>query len=483
MKIQCLAVAGLLAIKTANASPFNGHRFECPDVGAEPLVLTMNTTIPQQVELPISSNLCTLAKLDAGNRRTPVGRSYDGNDWEVSAGYFSARVSIDACYEGLYCHVTLPALPTPLEGQEAHVYMLSSFQHSISPQAQVARFLEQATFGPTLEEIQSTTSDAFHSWIESQITHPPSSHREFYRQRTNPKWEFPTYNGAVGPGACEVHSRWRTYALTSRDYLEDRVLLKQKVLTIESLNNDGNAPFVWYVEGHARTVVEELGEVTDGNGNFIEDIVEGTRYFLAYNAQTWKADCVGCKVVVSKSVGSTEYLIAGGNPVVNITGIENTAKLPYTTVTLPEANLLNMDTGADLGPVFQNFYKPNESWMLTDASSLDTAQCENHPSIHQLVESSDSLTDHPAANLPTVFGTTTINGQIATLAFDPHLALHENTVENPNSDGGGKLMMDTTGVAADRPVKCANVPRSFINEQHCKCAILSFAENDSIKLD
>ena len=198
-------------------------RFECPDVDAEPLVLTMNTTIPQQVELPISSNLCTLTILDSGNRRMPVSRSYDGNDWEASAGYFSAQVSIDACYKGLYCHVTLPALPAPLEGQEVNAYMLSSFQHSISPQAQVTRFLEQATFGPTLEETQSMTSGAFHSWIENQITHPASSHRQFYHhQHTNPKWEFPTYIGAIGPGTCEVHSRWRAYALTSRDYLDDR---------------------------------------------------------------------------------------------------------------------------------------------------------------------------------------------------------------------------------------------------------------------
>ncbi len=46
--------------------------------------------------------------------------------------------------------------------------------------------------------------------------------------------------------------------------------------------------------------------------------------------------------------------------------------------------------------------------------------------------------------------------------FDPRLVLQENTVANPESDGGG-LIKSMTGDLT----KCANVPRTFLNEDSC----------------
>ena len=61
----------------------------------------------------------------------------------------------------------------------------------------VARFLQQTTFGPTSSEINqfpginsSDINDApyesYASWINSQIALPITSHRAFYRERSNP---------------------------------------------------------------------------------------------------------------------------------------------------------------------------------------------------------------------------------------------------------------------------------------------------------
>ena len=46
--------------------------------------------------------------------------------------------------------------------------------------------------------------------------------------------------------------------------------------------------------------------------------------------------------------------------------------------------------------------------------------------------------------------------------FDPRLVLQENTVANPESDGGG-LIKSMTGDLT----KCANVPRTFLNKDFC----------------
>lgn len=51
--------------------------------------------------------------------------------------------------------------------------------------------------------------------------------------------------------------------------------------------------------------------------------------------------------------------------------------------------------------------------------------------------------------------------------FDPRLELQENTIEHPESDGGGLIKTMTADVT-----KCANVARNFLNEDSC---VLSYS--------
>ena len=80
----------------------------------------------------------------------PVGRSYNGNDWEAAPGDFS-RLVFDCNGD---CAVQLPRPP------EGRVYVLrsSDYGHQLRPDDLVARFLERATFGPTKADIQNFTS-------------------------------------------------------------------------------------------------------------------------------------------------------------------------------------------------------------------------------------------------------------------------------------------------------------------------------------
>jgi hypothetical protein len=49
------------------------------------------------------------------------------------------------------------------------------------------------------------TSNDFASWVQEQMYDvPASSFRRFYRERVNPKWEYPYAAGAVSSTPCEV---------------------------------------------------------------------------------------------------------------------------------------------------------------------------------------------------------------------------------------------------------------------------------------
>ena len=95
------------------------------------------------------------------------------------------------CYdEG--CQINLPQL------ESGEVYLLSSKTHSISNRDEFARFLETATFGATSSDLDTMEAaigeegpiGVIVDYIESQMDEtivPASSHREFWRQRANPR--------------------------------------------------------------------------------------------------------------------------------------------------------------------------------------------------------------------------------------------------------------------------------------------------------
>ena len=78
---------------------------------------------------------------------------------------------------------------------------------------------------------------------------PVSSHRAFFREHVNPKYEFPYRVGAIGPRPCELHSRWRRYAITSRDQLSSRKTDWFKHLSIEFIGGK----YIWKVDGYFPT--------------------------------------------------------------------------------------------------------------------------------------------------------------------------------------------------------------------------------------
>ena len=114
---------------------------------------------------------------------------------------------------------------------------------------EVARFLEQATFGPTRASIQgfNTTSNlpaAFAAWIKAQQTTVPlTSHRAMFRQRMNAQMETATHQGAVDH-PCKKGARYRLAAFSPKD--------AYKYVDIETVGSKR----IIRIDGFVRTVVQ-----------------------------------------------------------------------------------------------------------------------------------------------------------------------------------------------------------------------------------
>ena len=176
--------------------------------------------IGEYVELPAgpimlerSSTLCIITKADVDSSGTqteiaPVARSSNGGDWEKHAGEFAEALLYGKNF-GDYdqgCQITLPALAS---GQK---YFIASYIDS-SPARRltevdeerkaVARLMQHGTFGTTLSDLEGwskgpVTKESAAEWVKEQINMTMTSHREYFRTRTNPRWvlsfltSFPT---------------------------------------------------------------------------------------------------------------------------------------------------------------------------------------------------------------------------------------------------------------------------------------------------
>lgn len=168
------------------------------------------------------------------------------------------------------------------------------------------------------------------------------------------------------------------------------------------------------------------------------------------------------------------------NPEIKFSGVPSSIK-KYNTVSLPEynsADLPSIDGGEDW-PVFSTWVHPNEDAILNTTSLEDSNQCDGFPNFYIPLPYDEP--GSPKGAFQTVFGKTP--GGIE-FAFDPHLALQENTVDNPLPDGGGKLSIATqglwrgSGTGARTPgeqVMCQNVKQDFLNEEGCKLSFLKEA--------
>ena len=237
--------------------------------------------------------------------------------------------------------------------------------------------------------------------------------------------------------------------------------------------------YVWTVERQFRTVTSFHPRFTDGT-----PVVLGQRYRIPNpDGNSWKMDCVGCHVPIGDfSRYIPQHYIE--NPMVSIQGLETltdeilkTQLLPYNVVELPNfrsSDFISIENTLEYHHLFAQWIHPNENGLLNTTSLEGSDQCYNHPNFRQPLPMNDR--DAPPGTVPTVFGKSVDadTEEVHVFAYDPHLALRENTLENPLQNGGGDFVMDTDGVVAGEQVLCQNAEMNFLNEEHCQ---LSYSES------
>lgn len=211
--------------------------------------------------------LFILARRTASTNYIPVSRSYDGNDWEAPPGIHSGLSIVcgkDVSSGLRKCQVTIPVASND-------VYFITKYANEISDKAKVARFLERATFGPTLPEInafdETNLEQSMAEYVRDQIATPVGSHREFYRQRLNPRRLETERHGVTGPKPCDPFSRWRNFAFTSNDAaMSEKGGFKMNVSTVK---NGQITAYVISFAGFPRTVLYQALRYRQGNNRRI----------------------------------------------------------------------------------------------------------------------------------------------------------------------------------------------------------------------
>jgi hypothetical protein len=260
---------------------------ECPSDSAESFNFN-STSQNTRVKLSTSSSntLCTLVQIVSSSSPgsendnkylKPVARSYNGRDWEVSAGAFAGLLDITCENDSdenspslssasTTCTLTLPELLRDNDNDSISTYyQLTSFEApQYTERDVIARFLEQATFGPTLRDIGTlidastsvsltktssslTGAAVFANWISQQQDNnivPPTSHRAIYRRRMNARFDQPSPQGGV-THACQQGTRYRRFAFSNKDI--------EKIVTIASIRSSTKKTLS--VDGYVRTVV------------------------------------------------------------------------------------------------------------------------------------------------------------------------------------------------------------------------------------
>jgi hypothetical protein len=146
-----------------------------------------------------AGTLCTLTQVRTENSKDvqviPIARSYEANPWESAAGdtaieIFRRSGGQPVCTENS-CTINLPALPDPA----TYRYALTTYSYDLSRKDEVARFLDRSTFGTTPTDLAlhdtAAWGDTYRAnhvkdQMDTTIT-PMTSHREYFRKRTNPK--------------------------------------------------------------------------------------------------------------------------------------------------------------------------------------------------------------------------------------------------------------------------------------------------------
>jgi len=163
--------------------------------------------------------------------------------------------------------------------------------------ARLMSFCIYTRFGASSQDISiflSTYGDpvdtSLKAWITNQITSVPmSSHREFYRENTNPRWDRVSGSARSLVNPCAKTARWRTVALTSRDQPLRRISVERF-----------GAKYLLKIDDKPRTVLDSIELAPGGPG-----LVLGTQYNMCPPGKEFWREAIVRELVLNSCSSSS----------------------------------------------------------------------------------------------------------------------------------------------------------------------------------
>ena len=354
---------------------------------------------------------------------TPLGRSYDGYHWERLPPFHPDFLG--HCDSESSCAVTIPAA----KGTEK--FFLYRYSHAISPGEDAARFLNQATFGATVDLVNDymDSSKTPSSFLQDQMDEAISSeHRKLFRAQNFRRLPF---NARVGKTRhpCEVGSRWRSYVFVT----EEPSSFWESVSFAPVFEETGHGTYVVKIKGHPRSEFSSIPIVRAyQRSNSAKAEVYLNQPMRITPTEGIPTEGPNELVKLARS-GSWVYYHPGNPPVEFIRPdlIDGITILSLSEVEEQSFEIVNNEA-------------TNGAQIVLTSNDLSDEQCASFPTFYNQQETI----------LIVVNGTWYMN--------DPGVVLEENTVDNPLVDGGGEIaLLDPHNLA------CSNAPRTFLNEKGC----------------
>lgn len=391
--------------------PTGVQRYSCPDAPN----VEMRFVLYQEAEVILDRSdaleLCTLTLVNSGGVAIPVARQYEGNGWERSGGKFAGYMQEWDCSSSA-CRNTLPA-------GDAYVLVTRSVNPVDSESAR-ARFFESATFGARPADL--TDSMSFEDYVANQIALPATSHREHFRIRANPRWEFnaPEFAGKLNPCDLNGNTLWQRQLFKESD--------DKKMMGVRQVGTD-----YWEIsiDGVVRSVLEQRPRFAPLTWRD-DEFEHGKSYMICF----WSWDEEARRGI---------YRV-------------RTADGAYCRQVISEDFIIN----------FPSEYEPAVS-LATNLPPLNDGNkwrlySDHVPEyIHEDPIASAACAALPGYtwNGPGVYASTTAGEW---LQYVPRVNLKANTEQAPIPDGGA-VSWANTEVAA-----CSNVARNPFNEEGCSAS-------------
>ena len=466
----------------------------CPttiDTATPPIVITQATLITIAKTTSGIGSLCTLSLqlYDEGKVVSiPISRSYDGNDWERAGGAHVAThlrqewdctagtsTSTDTCSLILPppppIMMTVPSNTTTTATTNSHYVLqtraLPSTPSALTAVAEVARFLEAASFGPTPSDLatwntnigsggssSSSSSNerllaSFAQYVLDQSRNVPMTlHRQYFRRTANPRWLFhkPEFAALLDPCRPNVTATtWRRQILTTNDI--------RKTISLRRVNERWEIT----IDGHVRSMVRQIRFVDDENGG--TSVQDGQSYLFCSVEDEIRRGIFKIRInSTCKRVVPADLMIDFPTSYVPSLMLEGriSSLSENGSVTLWKKTSAFAPEYAYLGPIstfnvtsvvssdeWDEFQSPLQSTYVVpiacrviDSGPPSTTNVDTRPLFAQMIDDT-------------------------WVQYDPRIEKQMNSLEQPLLDGGLSLLQ------ANQIQYCIKAPRTFFNEHSC----------------